>query len=274
MTSTATFSKRRNNQSAVTRLGAVFWLAGVVVFVLGNVITQLGWKTPYSLRNNNISDLGNIYCKNTDAADNPPVRYICSPLHSFFNVSAATAAVLIVLGVILTASSWGKGSASKTARILIAIGACGYLSAALWPADVSLNMHTLGALFIMGGGNVGLLVAAAAFRRGPLKALRTPTLIIGTVALAAAILHFSRAYLGLGMGGIERVAVFALEAWLAIVAVHILRGTRHSEESRAIAGSTAQARPPWGGKGVQELPPSTRHEGDRVGSRRRTSACG
>lgn len=119
-----------------------------------------------------------------------------------------------------------------TARVLIVIGACGYLLAALWPADINLNMHILGALFIMGGGNIGLLVAGLAFGRGPLRALQAPTLVIGALAFVATILHFSPNYFGLGMGGTERIAVFSLQAWLLITATIILRGTYHSGPSQ------------------------------------------
>ncbi|MEU6192084.1 hypothetical protein [Streptomyces sp. NPDC047061] len=43
--------------STVTRIGAVSWIAGAGIFLLGNIIAQLAWNTPYSLRNNNISEL-------------------------------------------------------------------------------------------------------------------------------------------------------------------------------------------------------------------------
>ena len=88
---------------------------------------------------------------------------------------------------------------------------------------MNINMHVLGALFIMGGGNAGMLVAGLAFRRGPFRRLQPATLIIGAIAFVAAILHFIRTYAGPGMGGTERIAVFALEAWLVMMAVFILR---------------------------------------------------
>ncbi|MEV0776710.1 DUF998 domain-containing protein [Streptomyces sp. NPDC050433] len=216
----------RPHQLTAPRMGAIFWIAGAAIFALGNIVAQLAWNTPYSLRDNNISDLGNVLCQNSDAVDNPPVRYICSPQHGLFNTSAIVAALLIIAGAFLTSRYWGKGVASKAARGLIVVGACGYALAGLWPADVDLDMHVLGALLIMGGGNIGLLVAGLAFRGGPLKHLQVPTLLIGGVAFVAAFLHFSGNYFGLGMGGTERIAIFALEVWMVVVAVHILRQGR------------------------------------------------
>jgi hypothetical membrane protein len=205
------------------RAGAACWIATTLVFAAGNVAAQLAWKTPYSLRHNNISDLGAVHCGYTDPADDPPVRYLCSPLHAVFNVSAALTGVLVLAGLLLTAPWWGRGFGSATARTMVGLGACGYLVVALAPSDVNLGVHVLGALLVIGVADLGLLVAGLAFGRGPLRSLRTPTLVIAGLALAGAVLHFARHYAGLGMGGTERVAVFAPEVWLTLVAARLLR---------------------------------------------------
>jgi hypothetical membrane protein len=159
-------------------------------FAVLNIVTQLAWKTPYSLRDNNISDLGNRYCRYT-GSDNPPRRYICSPLHTTFDIAMIVTGLLIVVGALLTAS--------------------------LWPADVNLNRHVLGAFLLMGAGNVGLLLAGFA-AKPPLRAI---ALVLSIAALAASVLHFGKHYLGLGMGGSERIAVFVLPLWVLRAGVHI-----------------------------------------------------
>lgn len=143
-----------------------------------------------------------------------------------FNSSAATAGLLIILGIVLTASFWAEGFPSAAGRVLLATGAGGYVVAAFRPADVDLNMHILGALFVMGAGDIGLLAAGLACRRGPLRGLRTPTLVIAAPAFTGTILHFGPDHFGLGMGGAERIAVFAPRIWLTIAAAVIMRGTR------------------------------------------------
>jgi hypothetical membrane protein len=167
-----------------------------------------------------------VTCAYTDPVDNPPVRYICSPLHTLFNASLVASGILIIIGVLLTSPVWGRGVLPTTARALIGLGAFGYVLAGAGAADANLGVHLLGALLALAVANVGLIVAAPALGRGSLASLRAPTLIIGLVALAAAILHFNRVYLGLGMGGMERVAAFALLLWLTIVAVTVLSGRR------------------------------------------------
>ncbi|TLS44402.1 DUF998 domain-containing protein [Streptomyces montanus] len=219
---TRMITPRQPRRLTATRIGALCWIISAALFLLANAVAQFAWTTPYSLRDNNISDLGNVYCRNS-GADNPPDRYICSPDHALFNTSVIVATVLVIVGVLLTSRWWGRGVASMAARVLIVAGAGGYVLAGVWPADVNLDLHVLGAALIMLGGNVGLLVAGLAFRRGALARLRTPTVVISVVAFVAALMHFSGHYAGLGMGGTERVSVYALEVWLVLVAVHILQ---------------------------------------------------
>lgn len=207
----------------LARAGAVAWLAAALLFAVANVVAGLAWSTPYSLVHNNVSDLGNVHCRNTGAS-NPPVRYICSPLHGFFNVSAIVVAVLVIVGVLLTGRLWGRGVASLAGRVLLVFAAVGYVLAGLWPSDVNLNLHVLGALLLFGAGDLGLIAAGLVSRHSPLGRLRAATLLIAITAMAATWMHFSRHYLGLGMGGTERIAVFALEAWLVVASLHVLTG--------------------------------------------------
>ena len=71
------------------RAGATLWVLGVAGFLFGMGVTQLGWDllrsgpTPvYSLLHNYISDLGAVSCGPL------PGRYVCSPWHEVFDLSA------------------------------------------------------------------------------------------------------------------------------------------------------------------------------------------
>jgi hypothetical membrane protein len=199
-------------------VAAIAWTAGALLFTAFNIAAQAAWKTPYSLRNNNISDLGNRYCRYT-GSDNPPRRYICSPIHTAFDAAMVVTGLLLAAGALLTTILWRRGGLAWVARILIAVGGFGYVLAGIWPADIDLNLHVLGAFLLMGGGNVGLLLAGFAAR----PPLRWPALILGLAALAATVLHFGKHYLGLGMGGSERIAVFALPLWALLSGAYLLK---------------------------------------------------
>jgi hypothetical membrane protein len=92
--------------------------------------------------------------------------------------------------------------------------------AGFFPADINENAHFLGALLIMVLGNIGLFVAAFAVS----GALRAWTVAMGGIAVAGTVLFFTQHGLGIGVGGMERVAVFPLLVWASVVGIQTLVG--------------------------------------------------
>lgn len=122
----------------------------------------------------------------------------------------------------LTWRALGRGLAVRAAQSLLLLAAMGYALAGAFPADVDENRHFLGALLIFGMGNLGLLVAGFASPRTALGRLRALTLSMGLIALAGSVLFFSQQGMGIGVGGMERVAVFPLQVWVFCVGAAIL----------------------------------------------------
>ncbi|MFE5158793.1 DUF998 domain-containing protein [Streptomyces sp. NPDC056697] len=191
-------------------------MAGVVQFFAVHLFVESAWARPYSWAWNNISDLGNAHCA---LQPDPEPRYVCSPEHAAMNASFIALGTLLVIGTVLTGVLWRRGSASAVARFLLAGAGVGFVLAGLAPADVRENQHVLGALLIMGTGNIGLLLAGARLADDVPAPLRRMTSLLGIIALTAFGLFLSRHYLGLGMGGMERVAAFPLLAWALVVGV-------------------------------------------------------
>ncbi|MFF4044928.1 DUF998 domain-containing protein [Streptomyces sp. NPDC001816] len=181
---------------------------GVVQFFVLHGVVESAWARPYSWARNNISDLGNAHCA---WQPDPEPRYVCSPEHALMNVSFVTLGVLFVAGVLLTGALWRRGAAATASRLLLAGVGAGFVLAGLAPADVHENQHVLGALLIMATGNLGLLLSGAALDVA--RPLRRGSGLLGALALTAFGLFLSRHYLGLGMGGMERVAAFPLLVW-------------------------------------------------------------
>ena len=48
--------------------------------------------------------------------------------------------------------------------------------------------------------------------------------VIGMIGLIATRLFFNHNYLGLGMGGMERLAVFNLQTWTLLMGCYLLAG--------------------------------------------------
>ncbi|MFG2530999.1 DUF998 domain-containing protein [Streptomyces sp. NPDC048516] len=206
-----------------TRIGAAAWIVGVAQFVVVQLAVESGWRTPYSWAANNISDLGNVSCRIWD--DSRP-RYVCSPLHDAMNASFAVHGVLLLAGMLLAGACWGRGGISASSRILLALGAVGWVLVGLVPADVDENLHVVGGLLVMALGNLGLLLAGFSSRGALFGRLRSVTLSIAVVALLAAWMFFGQYDPGIGLGGMERFAAWALDAWSLVMALAILRARR------------------------------------------------
>ncbi|MFI9806037.1 DUF998 domain-containing protein [Streptomyces sp. NPDC052301] len=216
------------------RIGYSVWIAGVVQFFVIHVIVESAWARPYSWARNNISDLGNAHCA---MQQHPEPRYVCSPEHGLMNTSFVVLGTLLVVGAALTGPMWRRGATAAVARILLAGAGLGFVLAGLAPADVHENQHVLGALLIMGTGNVGLLLAGIGLSDDSPGPVRRVTSLLGITAIVGLGLFLSRHYLGLGMGGMERVAVFPLLVWaLAVGARGLFRQPPRKEDaSRSVA---------------------------------------
>ncbi|MFF9438900.1 DUF998 domain-containing protein [Streptomyces sp. NPDC014735] len=199
------------------RIGYSAWIVGVVQFFVIHGIAESAWARPYSWARNNISDLGNAHCA---LQSDPEPRYICSPEHGLMNVSFVVLGVLLVVGAALTGGVlWRRSRAAVVTRLLVASAGMGFVLAGLAPADVNENQHVLGALFIMAAGNIGLVVAGFGLAEQVPAPLRWGTSLLGVTAITAFGLFLSHHYLGLGMGGMERVAAFPLLFWALAVSV-------------------------------------------------------
>ncbi|MFJ6351027.1 DUF998 domain-containing protein [Streptomyces sp. NPDC092046] len=193
------------------RIGCAAWIVGVVQFFVVHVMTESAWARPYSWARNNISDLGNAHCA---LQSEPEPRYVCSPEHGLMNGSFVALGVLLVVGAVLTGGAlWRRGRTAAVARLLLAGAGAGFVLVGLAPADVDENLHVLGALLIMATGNIGLILAGSALAERTPAPLRWGTGLLGAAAVTALGLFLSHHYLGLGMGGMERVAAFPVLLW-------------------------------------------------------------
>lgn len=204
---------RGKEESLKDRTGCFAWVVGVLQFFLMHAVVESSWPRPYSWARNNISDLGNVYCT-TQAQPEP--RYVCSPAHDLMNLSFLLLGTLLAVGTAFAGFLWRRSRTATVARILLVGAGAGFVVAGLAPADVNENQHVVGALLIMGTGNVGLLLAGAGLLGEVAAGLRLATGLLGAIALTALCLFMSYRYLGLGPGGMERVAALPLLVWTLV----------------------------------------------------------
>ena len=84
------------------QVGGAAWVLTVLYFI-GQMVAQAAWKTPYSLIDNRVSDLGSTACGRTVAN-----TLICSPLHAVMNLTFILTGGLILVGLFLTRSIWPR----------------------------------------------------------------------------------------------------------------------------------------------------------------------
>ncbi|MEV4694614.1 DUF998 domain-containing protein [Micromonospora echinospora] len=207
------------------RLAGACWLLATASFLVANVIVGLAWEQPgFSWAEHNISDLGNVTCGVWDTSRPRPV---CSPWHPAMNAVFVGAGLLLALGALLAHAALRPGRAAAVAVASTVTAGCGYVLAGVYPADVDENLHVLGALLVFALGNAAMLAAAFARRSPLLRELRAVSALLGLLGLAGTVLFLSRVDAGIGVGGMERVAVFPLFAWVTAAGLRLL-GFRRS----------------------------------------------
>ncbi len=213
------------------RHGAILWIVGVLIFIVGMIVTQLGYTgtgdgwAHYSLTGNYISDLGAAHCSVTHFAVYPPGGiYVCSPWHDVFNVSIVLMGILLILGVVLIRTAFPARGTRTLGLAMLAIAGFGAIGVGLSPEDVNLTVHTLSAAVAFIIGNLALIVLAfAMFRDTRWDGYRAYTLLSGLVGLIAFILFYVKIWGALGVGGMERLIVAPLLLWALLVGIHLAR---------------------------------------------------
>src|SRR4051812_15867005 len=145
-------------------LGAVIWILAVEFFV-AQIVVQSAWVTPFSLTQNFISDLGNTTCGPYPIDSD---SYVCSPWHTLMNASFILLGLIILVGATLVRTAFPRGLSRMSGLLLLALGGAGIIAVGLFPEDVNISYHRLGAAghFILGNlGMVALGVALGQARR-------------------------------------------------------------------------------------------------------------
>ena len=209
------------------RAAGVVWMCAVQFFVT-QIVVQSVWTSPFSLATNFISDLGNTTCGNYPDVGG---TYVCSPWHALMNVSFSLQGVIILVGAILARSVFRRERSRSLVFVLFILTGLGMIAVGLFPEDVNNNGHVIGAGVQFVTGNTALAVIGMTGRRVNLKrGWFVASTVLGLTGLAATLLFVSGYGLGLGIGGMERVAAYTFPIWL--IAAGILFITKVSREAK------------------------------------------
>jgi len=237
-------------------VGALCWAAAFPLFLIAQIVVGRGWREPaFDWTWHNISDLGNVSC---GVWDTSRPRLVCSPWHDVMNVALVVTGLLLVAGVLLVRPG------PRSARVSLVLGFAGLALAGAVPADVDEELHVLAALLIFVCGNVGLIVVGCSRR----SRWRVPALVSGVLGVVATVLFLAQQGAGVGVGTMERLAVFPPVVWACwagwrLLSAVPLRGVAAGGDERAGPGAGVAA----GGGGVAG-------GGGRAGAAGRASAVG
>jgi hypothetical membrane protein len=190
---------------AMRTVGALCWLSSAQFFI-AQVWVALAWTTPFSVIQNFISDLGNTRCGVFSSETN---LYVCSPRHALMNASFVVLGLTILAGGVLTHELRRPGIARQLARTFMVLAGVGGVLVGCFPENENLLLHSLGALAYFLFANLGLVMLGWS-ASGSVSRIKAVTLALGVIGIAATVLFFSGHYLGLGIGGTERLLVYPL----------------------------------------------------------------
>ncbi len=201
-------------------IGGTAWLVSFQYFIAQIIVTN-AWFTPFSLRDNFISDLGNTTCGIYAG------NYVCSPLYALMNGAFVLYGITMIIGAIALGAVFADSIKSKIAFGLMVLAGVGTCLVGLFPEDTVMSLHQGGALLGLGVGNISvILIGICTTRLG--RWLRTYTIISGVIATAAFVLFASGIYLGLGVGGMERVASYIFTIWMTLFGLILLLSKKHT----------------------------------------------
>lgn len=203
-------------------IGAIAWILALQFFIAQGVV-QMAWTTPFSLAHNMISDLARVTCGPLHRA--PGIDVACSPSHALMNVSIILNGLLIPAGAYLTRSAWPASGLMTVGLVMIGLTAPGHLAVGLFPSDAGPAMHVLGAGIILLLGNPGISLAGLALWRSR-RGLAAISLILGVGGIVGTLLFLVEIDLGIGLGGMERVAFYPLPLWCGVMGSALLRGRK------------------------------------------------
>jgi hypothetical membrane protein len=200
--------------------GAIAWALSLQYYVV-QIAAAAMWPKDggYSWGANTISDLANTHCGAYG------MRVVCSPWHTAMNGS------FIVLGITMVAGAWllcklATTSAGTAGFMAMALAGIGSLLVGVFPENTVSQLHVTGAALSFLFGNAGMILLGVALRKLP-QPLRVYTIASGVLGLAALIFFLGKAYLGLGIGGMERIVAYPQSIWMIVFGMWLLLYRRH-----------------------------------------------
>lgn len=137
------------------------------------------------------------------------------------NVSFVALGLSMSLGSFLMHRQYSKSIAGAVGFGCMCLAGLGTILVGTFPENTISTLHIVGAALPFLVGNLSLVILGFALQMP--RVLRYYTIISGFVALAALLLFLTHNYLGLGIGGMERITAYPQTIWLIVLGVYSIR---------------------------------------------------
>jgi hypothetical membrane protein len=164
---------------------AVFFFIAAFQFVLGLLMSE-AFYPGYSVSENYISDLG------------------IGPSAMIFNVSVFLLGVLMMVGTFFLQRAFHN----KVFTVFLILNAVGSMGVGVFPENLE-PMHSIAALLIFLFGGLSILYSSRLMKR-PFSLIGV---LLGILSYVALTLFVVQQYVGLGVGGMERLVVYPILVW-------------------------------------------------------------
>ena len=199
------------------RIAAVLMLVQPL-YIVCELLVAAAVATPYSLRDNMISDLGAVSCTQI-AYPAGPVE-VCSPWNPLLNGAFIAFGLALIVGAVLLPRAWRPGRLGAAAAWCWVVAGASSIGTGLVPLDVDLELHSLVSLPVFLAQPVALLLQGLALRG---RALGTCALVTAAVSLVGTIGLFAVTMLATWGGLFERVSLWPAYLWLGALGALALR---------------------------------------------------
>ena len=107
---------------------------------------------------------------------------------------------------------------------LLCLAGAGIIAVGLFPENENIALHRVGAAGHFVLGNLAMAILGIALKQSRARpGLAIYSIVSGVVGLVATALFITDHYLGMGIGGMERVAAYPLPLWLIVAGLSCAR---------------------------------------------------
>lgn len=204
-------------------VGPTLWMLSLQYFII-QLAVATAWPRPYSWLHNTISDLANTVCGQYGS------RYVCSPHHSLMNASFIVLGATMLQGAMLIYHEFQRDRGTAVGFSFMALAGLGTVLVGLFPENTIGSLHFVGALLPFFIGNLGIVILGISLRAPDW--LRAYSLVTGIITLVALAFFITHRYLGLGIGGMERLVGYPQTVWLIIFGIYISANRYRSHSAK------------------------------------------